>query len=363
MKKNKKGLYEKSYNITQADGSIKRIRLSSTTREGLLAKCNKLEDKINSGEVVVNRSSTFNKWMQEWLEVYKKPKVDIAYLQEIEKILNRFFTPSIGHMSLDTINLSHIQRCLNDMEGYSDSYIHRAKVYITECFRKAEDLDIVRKSPCRGLESPKAKEKEDRRTLTDKETEYLLKAAKKHPWGAMFTLILACGLRPGEVMALEWQDINTKENTINIRQAIRSNTKELKSTKTKSGKRIVPIPLWWINEYLPLINKNSSNFVFSNGVGKPIGAQKFAQYWRSLIREMDIIAGAKTYRNKIVEHALSQDIVPYCLRHTYCTKLIEKQMPIKTVQYLMGHADIRITMDIYTHITKKMISESRKYID
>lgn len=358
---NANGFYEKSYNVQQPDGSIKRIRLRSKTKEGLDEKCYELEHKIDCGEIVVNKSSTFKRWMEEWIEVYKKPKVDSGYLREIEYILNKFFVPSIGKIPITQIKLSHIQRCLNEMEGYSQSYIHRAKVFITECFRKAEDLDIIYKSPCRGIEEPKAAEKQDRRPLTVKEINCFLKATKSHHRGAMFAMMLACGLRPGEVMAIRWEDIDLENNLINVRQAVRDNTKEIKSTKTKSGKRTVPIPQWYIDDYLPNIVKDDS-LVFHNEKGLPIGSAKFAQAWHSLMRDMDIIAGAKLYRNRIIEHALPQDIVPYCLRHTYCTQLVEKQAPVKTVQYLMGHSDIRMTMEIYTHFTQSMVESARNYI-
>lgn len=363
MKPNANGYYEKSYSVQQADGSVKRIRLRSKTEEGLHQKCEDLESKLNAGEIVTTKSSSFNKWMQEWLEVYKKPKVDKAYFGEISKVLNRFFVPYIGHLPMSSIKLSHIQRCLNNMEGYSQSYIHRAKVYITECFRKAEDIDLIYKSPCRGLEEPAAKKKIDRRPLSDKEIEVFLQATKNHHRGALFALMLACGLRPGEAMAIRWEDIDTANKIITVRQAVRDNTKEIKSTKTEKGNRIVPIPQWCIDDYLSQLVRDDFSLVFHNEKGLPIGAQKLAQAWHSLMREMDILAGAKMYRNKIIEHALPQDIVPYCLRHTYCTKLVEKQAPVKTTQYLMGHSDVRMTMDIYTHFTNQMIENARNYVE
>ena len=77
------------------------------------------------------------------------------------------------------------------------------------------------------------------------------------------------------------------------------------------------------------------------------------------MRDMDIEAGAETYRNKIIVHALPQDLTPYNLRHTFATEMAEKGMPMKTLQYLMGHSDIRVTANIYTHISPKMIADAR----
>ena len=60
---------------------------------------------------------------------------------------------------------------------------------------------------------------------------------------------------------------------------------------------------------------------------------------------------------------IGEDLKPYNLRHTYATELAEKGVPLKTAQYLLGHADIRITANIYTHITEKMIEEAREKIN
>lgn len=93
--------------------------------------------------------------------------------------------------------------------------------------------------------------------------------------------------------------------------------------------------------------------------------QRYIKAWKSLLREMDLLAGAQTYRNKIIIHsdAIGQDLTPYNLRHTYATELAEKGVPLKTAQYLLGHSDIRVTANIYTHITKTIIEEAREKIN
>ena len=70
---------------------------------------------------------------------------------------------------------------------------------------------------------------------------------------------------------------------------------------------------------------------------------------------MDILAGAKTYRNQIIEPMIDPKISPYYLRHTYCTRLAEEQVDIKVAQYLMGHYSIEMTSKIYTHVNAKIL--------
>ena len=91
---------------------------------------------------------------------------------------------------------------------------------------------------------------------------------------------------------------------------------------------------------------------------------------------MNISMGCKVYRSQLVPpYPLAEDFVPYCLRHTYCTDLQKKGVDIRIAQYLMGHADIKMTANIYTHIdentvlnvadklNKKCNSKCNTYID
>ena len=111
------------------------------------------------------------------------------------------------------------------------------------------------------------------------------------------------------------------------------------------------------------VSINKTDFVFFDTNSQPISKQRFERAWKSLLREMDICAGAKLYRNQIVESKIDYTITPYFLRHTYCTMLCEKGVPLKTAQYLMGHASIEMTAEIYTHVTENMLESARLQIN
>lgn len=88
--------------------------------------------------------------------------------------------------------------------------------------------------------------------------------------------------------------------------------------------------------------------------------QKVRTLWHSICRDWDIAMGAKLYRNKIVVHALDQDITPHYLRHTYATNLRRAGIDMKTAQYLLGHSDIRTTANIYSHVDDDDIKTVRE---
>lgn len=69
------------------------------------------------------------------------------------------------------------------------------------------------------------------------------------------------------------------------------------------------------------------------------------------------------WENNIVESKLAPDLVPYCLRHSFCTDLQDHGVPINVAKYLMGHADIQTTANIYTNTTEQVIDEAAKKIN
>ena len=359
-----KYLYDKSVMVTRADGSKKRIRVRGNDEAEVNEKIALIKFQEQAGLIVFNSNTPFDRWAEEWLDVYKKPKVTQGTYLEIKGILDRCFIPYLGKMKIGDIKLPQVQKCLNQLEGKSKSYIHRAYIYISACFRKAWEAEMIQRSPCIGLEEPNAAEKTERRALTPTERRYFLEAIQTHHKGAFFGIMYACGLRPAEARALTWFNINMNDKTVTVTQAFAERTNDLKAPKTDSGKRTIPIPDWYM-DILKDIPRDNCPYVFHTDRGNPLDPTRYDRVWKTLLREMEIKAGAKLYRNKIIMYSghIGQDLTPYNLRHTYATELAEKGVPIKTAQYLLGHSDIRVTANIYTHITEKLIEEARTKIN
>ena len=174
--------------------------------------------------------------------------------------------------------------------------------------------------------------------------------AKKHYAGPWVLLMLDCGLRRGETVAIGANDI--KDGLLRISRAVEyktnSNQATIKEPKSESGVRFVPIPA----ELVAQLNTKKRYF-FLQKDGTMLTQTNLRRMWSSFHRACDRAAGAKIYRNKIIEHAFAEDITPHYLRHTYCTNLYRQGVDLKTAQYLMGHADISTTANIYSHVTEE----------
>lgn len=161
--------------------------------------------------------------------------------------------------------------------------------------------------------------------------------------------------------------------------SVESGTKVIGTPKTEAGKRYVFIPADFREDLKRHIEgKSPMEFVFPQMDGVSMMTDTIMQNnWRSFSRQMDLAMGAETtshghiYDPKDIDengrpiypdpknpslprngHKIAPDLVPYCLRHTYCTDLQRRGVDIETVKYLMGHEDISTTSNIYTHTDK-----------
>jgi integrase len=109
--------------------------------------------------------------------------------------------------------------------------------------------------------------------------------------------------------------------------------------------------------------KQPFDLVFPNRDGKLMDEATMYRRWKSFRRELDIHMGATVYRNQITESKLADDLVPYCLRHTFATDCARAGVPIDTVRWLMGHEDISITANIYQDADKTALKNGLMMLD
>ena len=171
-------------------------------------------------------------------------------------------------------------------------------------------------------------------------------------------LILFCGLRRGEMMALEWSAIDLRARTLTVRQtAVISGNAAIveQRAKTAAGLRVIPIPEPLYNSLSTV--KHRTGFVCLSAHGKPLTESAVS---RGLDRFCNVVSRLMSDRPKNPSKTNKKDELPglfkfrtHDLRHTYCTLLFNSGCDVKTAAYLLGHADINVTMKIYTHLSEE----------
>ena len=212
-------------------------------------------------------------------------------------------------------------------------------------------------------------EKKERRVLTIRETELFLEQAKGTFYENLFILALETGLRVGELSALQWEDIDFKKKVIHVKHTLCYFSKngkyvfEMHDTKTNNGKRTIPLTAKAINslkcqklqkQEIILKGKTAKeefqNLVFVTKNNQPTQQFLINQCMQLVIQNMNK-AGI--------------DFSPFTLhtlRHTFATRAIECGMNPKTLQKLLGHGTLQMTMDLYCHVTEDtLFSEMEKF--
>lgn len=170
-------------------------------------------------------------------------------------------------------------------------------------------------------------------------------------------IMMYAGLRRGELIPLTWDDIDLKRKKLSVNKAVdlTNNKAELKATKTKAGNREVDIPDI-LADYLKTIEK-TSDLVCPSSSGNMHTATSWRSAWYSYLLDLNLKYGKEKGRKSKYDPRFKgitiEKITPHMLRHTYCTNLILAGVTPTTVQQQMGHANIQITLDIYTHITSE----------
>lgn len=336
----------------------KRYEVKGKTEQEALEKLAALKASLRNGEVAVGGNSTVDRWFREWLEVYKKPSgITPKSLGLYTEKYNGYIKPAIGNMKLRAVREVHLQKILNEEEGRSFSHVSKLRMVMQEVFSKARKTRLIPYDPAEDLQLPDCV-RGVRRSITDQERQAILSVADKHRGGLFFLTILYAGLRPNEAAALLWKDIDLENNEIHVYKALESGTASVKDPKTKAGFRSVPIH----SALLPrLLEAKGEPFqrVFTTQAGNQLTDNARTRLWGSFRRALDIELGAETTpRGGILKSVVAEDLTPYCLRHTFCTDLQRAGVPINVAKELMGHANISVTANIYTHKDPSTLHDS-----
>ena len=316
-------------------------------------------------EANVQRSKsrlTVSKWANQWLKDYKQGSVGDAWYKQTEGIIRNHILPSIGDKLLRDVTAADINRLMNSKANLSVSHQRKIAQIILQIFDSAVENDLIVKVPTRRIKTSVGKQNKVSRTLTEQERSLTLAVADKRPQDGLFFLImLFCGCRPQEVARLKMSDYDKETKTLYVHEARKADG-SVGEPKSESGTRLIPVPDY-LAERLDKLNKKQSELICTSKQGHSLTKTSQKRMWYRFKRYMDIENGAVTFRGGIVKSTLADDLRPYCYRHTYCTDLQDAGVPITVAKDLMGHADIKVTAQIYTHKSLKSFEDARQKIN
>ena len=219
--------------------------------------------------------------------------------------------------------------------GYAQKTIQKARLVLNLIFKFGLELGMLDNNPTTSAKMPKGLEKNKVEAATTEE-ETIIKETKDcwlFPFFALYT-----GMRKGEILALQWKDINFENNTIKVYKSVGhlGNEPFLKTTKTKAGTRLVPL-LKPLKERLLELERNQDDFIFCD-------------------EEKNLLTNRKyiTLYNKFKEQT-GVKCTAHQLRHSFATNAHDWGLDMKDIQTILGHKQISTTMDIYTDFRDKRV--------
>ncbi len=225
---------------TQRYNGKKYEATGKTEKEALM----KLAEKIAAAkrdESAVSGNMTVDAWFRLWLDTYKRPKgLTAKSLAMYSEKYDNYIRPEIGGLPLRKVRDVQLQAILNAQTGKSASHVKKLRMVMREMFKRARQSRLIMYDPAELLELPSVTEGH-RRALTADERASVLATAESHPRGLWVLTLLYTGIRPGESAALRWEDVDFERDEIHIRRARESGRKAVKTTKTASGLRDIPI--------------------------------------------------------------------------------------------------------------------------
>ena len=318
----------------------------------------KLAKKLEAAKAgAVCSTMTCDAWYEKWRQTYKdSADLTAKSLQTYDQKYYGHISPRIGHMKLVNVTDVHLQRIMNDQKGTSFSHASKVRMVMQAMFKQARKSRLIPYDPAEDIKLP-AVTKGSHRSLTAQERSILLEVAKTHPAGLMILTMLYTGMRNSELAALTWADVDFKRNEIHIHSAMESGAKAIKAPKTDAGFRDIPIQAPLLPLLLEAVGEPFSP-VFPNAKGGHMDEDTVQRRWRSFKKAMDLHMGAVVKRNKIIEHKVADDLTMYCLRHTFATDCERAEIPINVAKELLGHSDIAVTANIYTHKDTKVLHQN-----
>lgn len=291
----------------------------------------------------------YKDWLEEWLKNYVTPSVKAKTLHSYSEIAGKRLKPTFGEYEVSEVTPLMVQRYVTDLlqrgnlkngAGLSSNTVNAIITVLQGSFQMAYTLGIAAEYQMQKVKRPKVKEKKTE-CFTVVEQKIIEQAVFRDKRDKMkgIVLCLYTGLRIGELLALEWSDVDFSKSEISVsktchdtRDADGRYCRMTDTPKTEHSIRIVPIPKQLMPMLREMKKKSNSNYVIADERGKPVSIRSYQRSYELLLK-----------KNKIAHKGF------HYLRHTFSTRASECSMDVKTLAEILGHENPTVTLKRYAH--------------
>lgn len=320
------------------------------------------QNDIISGEYSPNVDAhiKFNKFIDEWLPIYRPTVKESTYATTL-RIIDNHIRKELGECFLDRITVRTCDKAVKKWFKNSPIVFKRYVMYTSKILDYAISLELIKSNPMRKVILPKVKRehKEFDQFYTKNELDDFLFWAKDYSFKAyaFFRLLAYSGIRKGEALALQWKDIDLAHNTITIERTESKGIDDrlmITTPKTSNAYRTIHVQHETLQVLTEWRKQQTSNLI---RLGENVFNPEQLVFSNTNNQMLDPYTVDKWNRAICSKHHLRR-IKVHGFRHTHASLCFEAGLSMEDVKNRLGHAKISTTMDVYTHVTKTKEKES-----
>ncbi|MFH1891482.1 MAG: site-specific integrase [Candidatus Zixiibacteriota bacterium] len=331
------------------DGGTQKWEQAGSSKRGAEKLLAKRMNQINAGTYQEFEKILFEEYSAKWLSDYAKVSVKESTYVSYETIVRLHLNPRFGKQFLHRISTADIQKFVAEKitkDRLTPKSVVNFLIPLKEMFKHAVAWGYMKRDPSLYVKRPRV-ELEEMEFFSPEEIRLFLDNVNPNYY-TMFLTAVMTGMRRGELLALQWGDIDWNSNQISIRRSIYRG--EFVNPKSKNSiRRIVmsPVLRHALEQHRLLGKESEKELVFSNGDGFPIDPDNLVK--REFCPALDR-AGLRRIRF-------------HDLRHTYASLLISQGENIKFIQSQLGHASAKTTLDRYGHLMPSLENDAARRLD
>ncbi len=342
-------------------GRGRRKHFLAKTREQVSRKLTAALKTRDDGLPVIVERQTVGQFMQSWLKAVRPSLRERTWVR-YEQYVRLHIAPALGKLTLARLTPQHLQRLYAERleAGLSATTVHHLHAVLHKALDQAVKWNLVARNVA-DLVDPPRMPRHDISTLSPEQARLLLEAAVGDRLHALYVLALTTGMREGEILGLRWRDVDVERGAVEVRGSLQrlpsglviaapktnrsrrvgltdAATTALRQHRARQAEERLRLGGTW---------QNALDLVFVDAAGMPIDATKFLRNsFAPLLRK----AGLPPMRF-------------HDLRHTAATLLLGKGVHPKIVAEMLGHSQIGITLDLYSHVTPTMQREATQAME
>lgn len=334
--------------------------VKGTKKEAEQYRTRKLRE-LDTGSFVEAARETVGEFLLQYLRDVVAIRVRDRTLADYQSLADRYLIPNLGHRKLGQLSPADIQNVYTMLAArrLSARTIRYAHSVLHGALQQAVRWRKLSQNPAKLVDLPRHEHRE-MTALDSEQARRFLEAAASDRWYGLWTVLLTCGLRPGEALGLKWSDFDG--NRVRIQRAlVRQDGKgwSLAEPKTPRARRVVTVPdgtLRVLASHRAAQNRDrlaagaswmNLDLVFATRTGLPL----------------DYRAVVQRHFKPLLERAGLPAIRPYDLRHSCATLLLGTGENVKVVSERLGHASVTITLDNYAHVLPDMQQKAAERLD